>query len=149
MADAINADCRRDFFPAHHTSGLRHLTDIRWIVLHDEEAPDARGSAQYFKNPNSGGSAHLCVDKDACYRCLPNEAIPWGAASAFGANQHGFHIEQAGYASWSEQEWEAHLGELDRGAFKAAWHAKLFHVPVEFVTAARSEERRVGKECRL
>ena len=132
----IKQACSTEFFPAYHTSGIRPYSTVWWIVLHDEEAPTARGAAQYFQSPHSGGSAHLCVDKDECYRCLPNTAIPWGAASSFGANTHGFHIEQAGYASWTTPQWEAHLAELERAAFKTALHCKLFEVPVQFISAA-------------
>ena len=133
----IKATCKRDFFPAYHSSGTRDLRDVWWVVIHDEEAPSARGAARYFQSPDSGGSAHLCVDQNECYRCLPNEAIPCGAASAFGANTHGFHIEMAGYASWSPAEWEKHLGELQRAAFKAALHCKLFKIPPVFVSSER------------
>ncbi len=136
MNDPTKASCHLDYFPAYHTSGIRKLSDVFWVVLHDEEAPTARGAAAYFKSPDSGGSAHLCVDETTCYRCLPNTAIPWGAASAFGANTHGFHIEQAGYASWTRQEWEQHLAELERVAYKTAYHCHLFKIPVRFVTAA-------------
>lgn len=134
----IEAPCKLDFYPAFHQSGLRPTSEIRWIVLHDEEAPTARGAASYFTSPSSGGSAHLCVDNTECYRCLPNTAIPWGAASAqqISANYRGFHIEMAGYAAWSAEEWEKHLNELKRAAYKTAIHCKAFKVPVVFVTAA-------------
>ena len=141
MSDPIAARCRTDFEPAFHNSGQRNpTTDIFWIVLHDEEAPTAAGSARYFQSPDSGGSAHLCVDDDACYRCLPNSAIPWGAASAFGANTHGFHIEQAGFARWSAVLWERHRLTLQRAAYKTAVHALAFKVPLVFVTAAELPE---------
>lgn len=136
MATPIKSACNLDYFPAYHTSGLRKKSDVWWIVIHDEEAPNAKGAAAYFRSPNSGGSAHLCIDDADCYRCLPNTAIPWGAASAFGANTHGFHIEQAGYASWSRIEWEQHLKQLERVAFKTAYHCKVFKIPPRFVTAA-------------
>jgi N-acetylmuramoyl-L-alanine amidase len=132
----VAAPCSRAFFPAFHNSGTRSLTDIFWIVLHDEEAPTARSSAEYFRNPRSGGSAHLCSDDQECYRCLANETIPWGASSAFGANTHGFHIEQAGYAKWSAVVWRKHWRALNRAAYKTAVHCKLFGIPVRFVTAA-------------
>src|SRR4051794_36487021 len=96
----IKAECSRLFFPAYHNSGKRDRMAVKWIVLHDEEAPTARSAAEYFKSKDSGGSAHICVDDLNCYRCLANDTIPWGAASAFGANTHGFHIEMAGYARW-------------------------------------------------
>jgi hypothetical protein len=136
VATPLQAACSRVYFPAYHTSGLRRLADVWWIVLHDEEAATAATAARYFRSANSGGSAHLCIDKDECFRCLPNEAIPWGAASAFGANTHGFHIEQAGFATWTIAQWEAHLGELERAAYKTAYHCKLFGIPPVWVPAA-------------
>lgn len=135
--DAIKAVCRRDFYPAYHSSGKRDPKRIKWIVLHDEEAPTARGAAAYFRSTSSGGSAHLCVDDEACYRCLPNDEIPWGAASAptIAANLQGFHIEQAGYARWSAVVWASHKATLERAAFKTAIHCRSFGVPPVFVTA--------------
>ena len=133
----IAAPCSREFLPAYHTSGTRPLSDVRWIVLHDEEAPTARGAAEYFKSVQSGGSAHLCVDDASCFRCLDNDVIPWGAASAFGANTHGFHIEQAGYAAWSAVVWGKHYRTLQRAAYKTALHCKVFGIPVVFVSAER------------
>lgn len=133
--DPYNKSCSKEFYPAYHDQGSRTLSAIKWIVLHDEEAPTARGSAAYFMSPNSGGSAHLCVDDKECYRCLPNSAIPWGAKSSFGANTYGFHIEQAGYAKWSLVLWKSHLNTLKRAAYKTAYHCKKFNVPVQFVTA--------------
>src|SRR5947207_8384461 len=47
----IASPCSREFLPAYHTSGTRPLSDVRWIVLHDEEAPTARSAAEYFKSP--------------------------------------------------------------------------------------------------
>jgi hypothetical protein len=127
--------CSRKYLPALHTSGTRPLSDVWWIVLHDEEAPSAASAAGYFQNVRSGGSAHLCVDDTQCFRCLNNDVIPWGAASAFGANTHGFHIEQAGFARWSLAIWRRHHGTLERAAYKTAVHCKRLHVPVQFVTA--------------
>jgi N-acetylmuramoyl-L-alanine amidase len=131
----VTAPCSREFLPAYHTSGERLNTEVWWVVLHDEEAPNARSAAEWFRNPRSGGSAHLCVDDLACYRCLSNAAIPWGASSSFGANTHGLHIEQAGYARWSAIMWRRHWRTLERAAYKTAVHCKLFQIPVRFVTA--------------
>lgn len=133
----IKSPCSREFFPALHQSGERSLSDIYWIVLHDEEAPTARSAAAYFTMKSSGGSAHLCIDDKECYRCLANDAIPWGAASVFAANTHGFHIEQGGYAKWSAVLWKKHLNTLRRGAYKTAVHCRLFGIPVQFVAAAQ------------
>ncbi len=142
MTDAIAASCRMTYYPAYHNSGTRSIDDIKWIVLHDEEAPTAASAASYFRSPSSGGSAHLCVDDEACYRCLANTDIPWGAASAFSANTHGFHIEQAGYAKWSAVIWKSHLKTLQRAAYKTAYHCKKFGIPVQFVTASDLPNKR-------
>lgn len=123
-------------YRAVHTSGTRSLKDIRWVVLHDEEGSTAEGAAVYFTSSASGGSAHLCVDDSDCYRCLGNEDIPWGAASSFGANSHGFHIEQAGFAKWSAVIWKSHLLTLKRAAYKTALHCYVFDIPVQWVDAA-------------
>ena len=135
--DPIAHDCRLDFMPAYHTSGTRKKAEVKWIVLHDEEAPTAVSAASYFKSPSSGGSAHLCVDDEVCYRCLRDIDIPWGAASApaLGANTHGFHIEQAGYARWSAVIWTSHRRTLQRAAYKTAFHCRKFGIPPVFVAA--------------
>lgn len=146
--EPIAAVCHTDYEPASRSSGHRAESEIRWIVLHDAEAPNARGVASYFHDPRDpahggpGGSAHLTVDDDRCYRSLANTVIPWGAASSFGANTHGFHIEQAGYARWSAVVWRSHLRTLKRAAYKTAIHAHRFKVPLVFVTAAELPGRR-------
>jgi N-acetylmuramoyl-L-alanine amidase len=129
----IESACSRDFYKAYHSSGTRPLSKVTLIVWHDEEAPSARGAAAYFQTKQSGGSAHLCVDDNECYRCLANEDVPWGAP---GANEQGFHIEQAGYAKWSAVIWKKHLNTLRRCAYKTAIHCKLFGIPTVFLYAA-------------
>lgn len=141
MSMDIRADCSRRFYPAAHSSGKRTLSQIKWIVLHDEEAPTAASAAAYFQSRHSGGSAHLCVDDKDCFRCLANQTIPWGAASAFGANTHGFHIEQGGYAKWLPGRWMLHRKTLERAAYKTAFHCHKFGIPVEFVTADKLPRR--------
>lgn len=138
---SITASCGRRFLPAYHNSGRRKLSDVKWIVLHDEEAPTARSAAEYFTSPNSGGSAHLCVDDQHCFRCLENNVIPWGASSSFGANTHGFHIELAGYARWLPGQWFLRKATLERAAYKTAFHCRKFGIPVEFVTADKLPRR--------
>jgi hypothetical protein len=135
MTQPIKSDCDRRYFPAYHTSGERLEREIKWVVLHDEESSSAASAAAYFKTHLSGGSAHLCLDDEGCYRCLPNTAIPWGAASSFGANTHGFHIEQAGYAKWSAVLWFSHKRTLERAAYKTAFHCHKFAIPARFVDA--------------
>jgi hypothetical protein len=127
----ITANCSREY-RAVHTSGTRDLDDIRLIVLHDEESTSAEGAARWFANPDSSGSAHLCVDDQVCFRTLNNDEIPWAAQ---GANRQGFHIEQAGYARWSAVVWMNHYRTLQRAAYKTAQHCRAFGIPPIFRTA--------------
>lgn len=131
MADKTSADCITKY-RAVHTSGKRPLSDIRLIVLHSTEGGNAEGVARYFTNASSGGSAHLVVDNQHCYRTLDNDDIPWGAP---GANTDGFHIEQCGYAAWTNAEWTANKATLLRAAYKTAFHCHKFHIPPTFVDA--------------
>lgn len=129
-AAPITALCSRDFYPAHRESGGRRLEEILWAVVHDEEAPTAKSAAAYFQSHMAGGSAQICVDPVACYRCLRNDVIPWGASSApqLEANLHGFHVEQAGYAAWTLGRWRLHSKTIDRAAYKIV--ENLPHLPI-------------------
>jgi len=130
----IKAPCSRKY-RAVHSSGTRFLSSIKWVVIHDEEAKTAESAAIWFTNPQSGGSAHLCIDDENCFRTLDNNQIPWGAASSFGANSYGFHIEQAGYSIWSTLVWKSHRRQMQRVAYKTAVHCKAFYIPPYFVKA--------------
>ncbi len=137
-------------FRAKRDSGKRpHGTGVKWIVLHDEEASTAESAARFFTTPLAQGSAHLCVDDHECFRCLPNDVVPWAAP---GANENGFHIEQAGFAKWSSTAWLLHRDTLRRAAYKAAYHAVLvFDVPIRFCFASDLKLGRPGitthREC--
>ena len=92
-------------------------------------------------NRACGGSTHLVVDDQECQRCLPNSAVSWGAA---GANTQGFHIEQCGYAKWDIVLWKKHLRTLKRAAYKTAFHAALFKIPLVFLKAADIKAGKAG-----
>ena len=74
----------------------------------------------------------LCRSARGTYR--RNAALT--AASCIGANTHGFHIEQAGYAAWSAVVWGKHYRTLQHAAYKTAVHCKVFAIPVRFVAAS-------------
>lgn len=129
-------------FKAAHNSGTRPPSAVRWIVMHDTEGGTALGAAAWFANPASQGSAHIVVDNTICYRTLPNNYIPWGAQ---GANFRGFHIEQAGFASWSGAMWSGPKRQtLQRAAYKAALHCRLFNIPPWFKWAKSLEQGQAG-----
>lgn len=134
MKQPIDALCSRQY-QAYHHSGRRAPSEVHWVVLHDEEADTAKSAAVWFTNPASSGSTHLCVDDNECYATLPANLIPWGSASAIGANKAGFHIEQAGYARWSAVVWKSHMDTLRRAAYKTALWAAHYNIPLRFVDA--------------
>ena len=140
MTTPIDAACDRSY-RAYHTQGTRPLRSVHWIVLHDEEASTAESAARYFTLPESGGSAHLCVDDAICFRCLDNKDIAEGAP---GANTNGFHIEQAGFARWSAVVWRSHYRTLHRAAYKTAFHCHVFKLPPVFVFAAGLQQNEKG-----
>lgn len=123
-AKPIKAPCSRKYRAFHH-SGDRHRPPI-WVIVHSTEADTAESSAVYFTNPNSGGSAHLVVDDNECFRTLDDQQIPWAAP---GANEKGYHIEQAGHANWSVITWMRHRKTVQRAAYKAALRCHRFHIP--------------------
>jgi hypothetical protein len=141
MADPVKATCRRDYYPAYRTSGKRPLKSVKWVVLHSTEGGTAKSVAAYFKSSSAGGSTHLVVDDLECQRCLLNDDVCWGAK---GANYAGFHIEQCGYARWSNVIWKRRLKTLRRAAFKTALHCKAFGIPVVFRTADDLKAGRPG-----
>jgi hypothetical protein len=137
----IAATCRRRF-TAVHNSGRRPVSAITHIVIHSTEGDTAAGAATWFANPESAGSAHLVVDDRECYRTLDDTRIPFGAP---GTNTNGFHIEHAGHAKlWNRQKWMSHEQTLRRGAFKAAFHAVKFGVPLKILSANDLRHGRSG-----
>lgn len=130
----VRTECDKSFH-AVHNSGTRSLSVIDLIVMHATQGPSARAAASWFENGASGGSAHIAVDDNICYRTLPNNMIPWGAP---GANFHGFHIEQAGFVNWTKVIWSGtHRNTLFRAAYKTAYHCRLFGIEPRFLTVAK------------
>lgn len=132
----VTAACNTRFRAARQ-SGTRPDSAVKWIVLHSTEGGTAESVARYFTSPQARGSAHLVVDDGECYRCLANNAVPWGAP---GANEAGFHIEQCGFARWDAALWARHWRTIERAAYKTALHCVYFRIPPQFLTA--SELRR-------
>jgi hypothetical protein len=137
-APPLAGRCSRRF-KALRTSGTRPASSIRLIVLHSTERSTALGAVTWFTNPLAEGSAHLCVDERECYRPMAESVIPWGAP---GANTNGLHIEIAGFASFSRQEWMERKDGIRRAAFKAARLAAKYDIPLKLLT---DDQLRLGK----
>jgi hypothetical protein len=138
-AQPLDAACSQQY-AAVRRSGTRSLSRIGLIVIHCTQSHSARSSAQWFENTRAQGSAHLVLDEFECFRTLDSSVIPWGAK---GANTRGFHIEIAGWAEWSRQDWMKHSQALRRAAYKAAVHAVKFGIPIRLLTA---DQLRAGKK---
>lgn len=119
--------------------------EARKIVLHSMEAPEkgdtAEAIARYFATTERPASAHYCCDNNSVVQCCQTRDVAYGAP---GANHDGVHIELAGYARQSAEEW--------RDAYSAAMlelAAELcgkilvpkFKIPVLFLTAAMMRAR--------
>jgi hypothetical protein len=130
LPDPLARECRTGY-NAYHFEGERLPSRIRYIVLHSTEGGNAKSVAEYFTEPGSGGSANLVVDDFACYRCLGDNVIPWGAPPL---NTNGFHIEQCGYAAWSRARWLLHRNTIRRAAYKAAVRMKWYNIPARVLT---------------
>lgn len=125
-----------DSLQAVHRGGTRSLEPgrIRLIVLHSTEGDTAKGAAGWFTQDASGGSTHAVVDDEECYRTLPEDVVPWGATGDR-ANEDGLHVEMAGYARWSRDEWLAHRAEIEKAAAVALDWSRRYGVPLVFLTA--------------
>jgi N-acetyl-anhydromuramyl-L-alanine amidase AmpD len=79
---------------------------VKWIVIHSMEAPErgdmAESCANYFRNPPRPSSVHFCADDNSV---VQTALLTNTVAGAIGANRNGIHIEQAGYAKQSGEEW--------------------------------------------
>jgi hypothetical protein len=140
-ADAISRNCRKDYH-ARHSSGTRPLDQIWWVVMHDTEGPSAQSAAVWFENPASQGSSNSVVDNRVCYATLDDDEIPWGAP---GANYHGYHIEQAGYARWTNVIWsKTHRETVKRAAYRAAVRCQRYDLPIRFCTAEMLRAKKKG-----
>jgi hypothetical protein len=128
----LTANCSTRY-KATKQSGTRPLSAIKWIVMHSTEGGTALGAAAWFQNPDSQGSAHVCLDDRICYRTLEDNRVPWGAR---GANYGGWHVEQAGYARWTSLIWSStHRRTLERAAYKAALRCRWYGIPPYFIGA--------------
>lgn len=91
----------------NYTRGPRTKGPIKWIVLHDMEAPEkgetAENVAKWFAGKTAPqASAHYCCDNNSTVRCVWDSDIAWAAP---GANAQGLHIECAGYAKQGRTDW--------------------------------------------
>jgi hypothetical protein len=131
----------RDQWPRR--TSARHI----WIVLHSIEGSEtpmsAENCAAYFQNPPRVASTQFVVDVDSTIRCADWESR---CAAAVGANDEGWHIEQAGQAGqddgWNDEYSTRMI--LNQTAPLVAALSIRDEIPLEFVDAAGLQQRRPG-----
>lgn len=106
---------------------------VRVIVIHSMEAGEkdltAENVARFFANKSTRASAHLCIDNNSIVQCVKDNDI---AAAAPGANTDGIHLELAGFAKQTREEWLDTYGVLllDNAADAAAQYCLKYDIPV-------------------
>ena len=121
-------------------------SDVRLLVVHSMESPEKPGTARAVAHWFAGSlapkaSAHVCIDNREAVQCVRAEDIAWAAP---GANRDGYHIELAGRASQTAEQWddEYSAAELQLAAEHCAEVAKRYGIPVRKLSV---EDVRDGK----
>lgn len=108
--------------------------DIKWIVIHTIESPEDKNRAynlgvNIFARPDQRKSTHYGADSDEVVQYVDDSNIAWGAE---GANGNGLHVEHAGVARQSAEQWnDAYsLAMLERSAELTANKARKYNIPI-------------------
>jgi len=121
---------------------------IRLIVVHDMEWPEkptaAEDCARMFASKNSPkGSAHYNADNNSVVQSVWDKDTAWGAP---GVNAEALHIEHAGYARQSRENWldEYSLPMLQISAKLAAELCHRHSLPPVHLTNAQLARGHAG-----
>lgn len=118
---------------------------IQKLVLHTmewaERSNTAEACAAMFHRPGLRGgkpiitSAHLCSDNDSVIQCVPFRHVAFAAP---GANADGIHIEQAGFARQTADDWRDPFSSsmLELVAKLIAALSADFGIPLERLTTS-------------
>lgn len=92
--------------PNHRDGYLNRKSS--WVVLHTMETPEnstvARNIATgWFSRVEARTSAHYVAGDTEIFQCVNEDDYAWAAMTT--GNAHGIHIEMAGRASQSRNEW--------------------------------------------
>ena len=112
----------------------RHGVKPSLIVLHDTESTNLKGLTDlqaignWFDNPESQASAHVCVDGSGhSARYVNDEDKAW---SCVFYNSASLNIEQIGFAASTNGEWRQHEEQLREVARWVARWSKAFDIPL-------------------
>lgn len=128
-----------------YTPANRGPGDLDYIVIHDMEYPEkssaAEDCANYFAHPRlpdgrpNRASAHRCVDDNSQVICVLDKDVAFAAPRV---NHNGLHIEHAGYAHQTREQWLDGFGlaMLGVSARVAAEWCRLYDIPAVYVDEA-------------
>ncbi|MBZ5532478.1 MAG: N-acetylmuramoyl-L-alanine amidase [Acidobacteriia bacterium] len=114
---------------------------VRLIVIHTMEVPERDGIAKDIANDfanrpeTNQASAHLCIDNKAIFQSVKDNDIAFAAP---GANQDGIHLELAGRAAQTAENWQDAYSTavLENAANAAAQYCLKYEIPVKHLTNA-------------
>jgi N-acetyl-anhydromuramyl-L-alanine amidase AmpD len=120
------------FIPAKFFTPVSGKRKVRLIVIHAMQAPEkgetAENVGRYFQTIPRPASAHIGVDSNSIVQYVADNDVAYAAP---GVNKDGIHIELAGYAAQSNQEWLDEYGQamLDRAANATAQYCLKYDIP--------------------
>jgi N-acetyl-anhydromuramyl-L-alanine amidase AmpD len=109
---------------------------VKWVVLHCTDTPEqgdrAERCAQYFAITDREASAHYATDQDSIVQCVAENRIAYGAR---GANQFGVHVEHAGLARQTREQWldVAGVAMLDLSAQLVEGVCRRWSIPLRAI----------------
>ena len=134
----------------NYTKGPRR-NPLRLIVMHSMESQEKPGTAANVAKWFGGAtapqaSAHVCVDSQSIVYVVDDSDIAWGAP---GANNDGLHIEMAGVAAQTREQWldTYSVGVLDNAAKVAAEWCKKYSIPAVALTPAQVADGKTKGIC--
>lgn len=125
--------------PVAHSSGNGNLP-IHRIVIHctagGSDEGSARGTARYFRDPDSTGSAHAITDAYELVVCAYDTVVCWHAPP----NTHSLGIEiECSLSNDGKGHWtlDSHQRKMRRAAKWVAEKCKLHGIPIRKLTVAQ------------
>ena len=135
-----------DYIPAKWQRHWSTPRSVKWVVIHDMEAPEsegrARACAKYFQDPPRPGSSHVTVDDTEVIQCVHDNDE---AAGAVGANKLGVHIEIPGVAIQTPADWSDvySTAAIENAADTAAQYCLKYEIPATHLT---NDQLRAGEK---
>jgi N-acetyl-anhydromuramyl-L-alanine amidase AmpD len=120
------------FVQAKHFIKVTQRRRVRLVVMHSmesfEKGTTAEDCAEDFRTTERPASAHLCIDNNSIVQSVLDNNIP---AAAPGANRDGIHLELAGFAKQTKDEWLDDYGKalLENAAEAAGQYCLKYDIP--------------------